>query len=197
MILLHNKTETARSANIFFCEAIGLCRDVMPTCRIWSVSMLFSLRQQQHCFWPTNLHFISLVFIWLLNSHAWRAATMMFCTTFLSAPSEDLGCESGGDKAALADGGLGPGSCLSSLHCLVLPQDELYTSLSEPTTHLSICPKDQTCSLVGKMLFDVGVTTCGTRDGGCIWDKVRRRRSRSASPSPSKSPCSERVKGMC
>lgn len=128
---------------------------------------------------------------------------MMFCTTFLSAPSEELNCEGsggGGGGAAVGGGGLGPGSCLSSLHCLVLPQDELYPSLSVPTARLSICSKERAHKLVGKMLLDVSMTTCGARDGGCIWDRVRRRRSRSASPSPSKtpkSPCSESVKGMC
>lgn len=126
---------------------------------------------------------------------------MMFCTTFLSAPSEELNCEGGGGGTAVGGGGLGPGSCLSSLHCLVLPQDELYPSLSDPTARLSICPEERAHSLVGKMLLDVGVSACAAREeGGCIWDRVRRRRSRSASPSPSKtpkSPCSESVKGMC
>lgn len=126
---------------------------------------------------------------------------MMFCTTFLSAPSEELNREGGGGGgAAVGGGGLGPGGCLSSLHCLVLPQDELYPSLSDPTARLSICAEERACSLVGKMLLDVSMTTCGARDRGCIWDRVRRRRSRSASPSPSKtpkSPCSESVGGMC
>uniref|UniRef100_A0A3P8TTZ7 WASP like actin nucleation promoting factor n=1 Tax=Amphiprion percula TaxID=161767 RepID=A0A3P8TTZ7_AMPPE len=124
---------------------------------------------------------------------------MMFCTTFLSAPSEELNREgSGGGGAAVGGGGLGPGGCLSSLHCLVLPQDELYPSLSDPTARLSICAEERACSLVGKMLMDVSMTTCGASDRGCIWDRVRRRRSRSASPSPSKtpkSPCSEGVGG--
>ncbi|XP_060886229.1 WASP like actin nucleation promoting factor b isoform X3 [Labrus mixtus] len=127
---------------------------------------------------------------------------MMFCTTFLSAPSEEINCEgsAGGGVGAAASGGggLSPGSCLSSLHCLVLPQDELYPSLSDPTARLSICPKDQAHDLVGKMLLDVSMSTCRESDSGCIWDRVRRRRSRSASPSPSKSrksPCSESVKG--
>lgn len=124
----------------------------------------------------------------------------MFCTTFLSAPSEELNCEGSGGGGAVGGGGLGPGSCLSSLHCLVLPQDELYPSASDPTARLSICSKERAHKLVGKMLLDVSMTTCGPRDGGCIWDRVRRRRSRSASPLPSKtpkSPCSESVKGMC
>lgn len=132
-------------------------------------------------------------------AHAQSAFTMMFCTTFLSAPSEELGCEGGGAGGAAGGGGLSPGSCLSSLHCMVLPQDELYPSLSDPTAQLSVCPEERSCNLVGKMLLDVSMTTCRARDGGCIWDRVRRRRSRSASPSPSKtpkSPCSESVKGM-
>lgn len=126
---------------------------------------------------------------------------MMFCTTFLSAPSEDLNSEgSGGGGGAVGGGGLGPGSCLSSLHCLVLPQDELYPTLSDPTARLSLCSKEQAQTLVGKMLLDVSITSCGAKEGRCVWDRVRRRRSRSASPSPSKtpkSPCSANVKGMC
>lgn len=125
---------------------------------------------------------------------------MMFCTTFLSAPSEELNCEVGGGRAPVGGGGLGPSTCLSSLHCLVLPQDELYPSLSVPTARLSICPEERARKFVGKMLVDVGMTTCREREGGCIWDRVRKQRSRSASPLPSKtlkSPCSEIVKGMC
>ncbi|XP_047430904.1 WASP like actin nucleation promoting factor b isoform X5 [Mugil cephalus] len=123
---------------------------------------------------------------------------MMFCTTFLSAPSDELGCDGGGGGASVAGGGLGPGSCLSSLHCLVLPQDELYPPLSDPAARLSVCAEERAGGLVGKMLLDAGMATCGLRDGGCIWDRVRRRRSRSASPSPSKtpkSPCSEGIRG--
>lgn len=52
---------------------------------------------------------------------------MMFCTTFLSAPSEEL-----------AEGVPLPGGCLAPLHCLVLPQDELYGPLSEPVARLSL-----------------------------------------------------------
>lgn len=51
----------------------------------------------------------------------------MFCTTFLSAPSEEL-----------AEGGPLPGGCLAPLHCLVLPQDELYGPISEPAARLSL-----------------------------------------------------------
>ncbi|KAG7496609.1 neural Wiskott-Aldrich syndrome protein-like isoform X3 [Solea senegalensis] len=125
---------------------------------------------------------------------------MMFCTTFLSAPSEDLNCEGGGGGAAAAVvGGVSSGSCLTSLHCLILPQDDLYPSLSDQTARLSICAEEQTRNLMDKMLLDAGATTCAARgEGRCIWDRVRRRRSRSASPLPSKtpkSPCSQRVKG--
>ncbi|XP_026002461.1 neural Wiskott-Aldrich syndrome protein-like isoform X3 [Astatotilapia calliptera] len=123
---------------------------------------------------------------------------MMFCTTFLSAPSEELNCEASGRGATMGGGGLSPGSCLSSLHCLVLPQDELYPSLSDPTARLSICSEDRACNLVDKVLVDISVTTCNARSSRCIWDNLRRRRSRSASPSPSKTPnrpCSKRVGG--
>ncbi|XP_069556109.1 actin nucleation-promoting factor WASL-like isoform X3 [Brachyistius frenatus] len=123
---------------------------------------------------------------------------MMFCTTFLSAPSDDLNSDGGGGGATVGGGRLGPGSCLSSLHCLVLPQDELYPSLADPAARLSVCGERRTSGLGGKMFLDVGMSPCGARDGRCIWDKVRRRRSRSASPSPSKtpkSPCSESVRG--
>lgn len=139
-------------------------------------------------------------------SHAQSPATMMFCTTFLSAPSEDNHCESGGGGGGGGaggggvGGGLSPGSCLSTLHCLVLPQDELYPPLSDRSARPSICPKERAHTLVGKMLLDVSMDTYGAREGSCMWDRVRRRRSRSASPSPSKtpkSPCSESVKGMC
>lgn len=122
------------------------------------------------------------------------AAMMMFCTTFLSAPSEDLGCEGGGG------GFVGPGSCLSSLHCLVLPQEELYTSFPDLTAPLSVCSDRQACSLVGKTLLDVSMTASGERDGVCVWERVRWQRSRSASLSPSqphKSLCNENGKGMC
>ncbi|XP_034718837.1 WASP like actin nucleation promoting factor b isoform X3 [Etheostoma cragini] len=126
---------------------------------------------------------------------------MMFCTTFLSAPSDELNCDDnggGGGGAAVGGGGLSPGSCLSTLHCLVLPQDELYPSFPDPPSRLSMSPKEPAHNLVNKMLLGVSMSACRERDGGCIWDRVRRRRSRSASPSPSKtpcSPCSERVKG--
>ncbi|XP_061570083.1 WASP like actin nucleation promoting factor b isoform X4 [Cololabis saira] len=121
---------------------------------------------------------------------------MMFCTTFLSSPPEDLSSEGGGGRAT-GGRGLGP-CCLSSLQCLVLPQDELYPSLSDRTARLSMCAEERACNLVGKMLLDVSMSSCRARDGGCIWDRVKRRRGRSASSSPiqtPKSPCRESVKG--
>ncbi|XP_061524011.1 WASP like actin nucleation promoting factor b isoform X3 [Phycodurus eques] len=117
---------------------------------------------------------------------------MMFCTTFLSAPSEELGGESGGGAGA-GGRGLGPASCLSTLHCLVLPQDELYPGLSEPSF-----TQVRAHSFIGDMLLDVRGGACHDRDSGGIWDRVRRRRSRSASPLPSKtpkSPCRDSLKG--
>lgn len=87
--------------------------------------------------------------------------TMMFCTTFLSTPSEEL-----------TDGGAPlPGGCLAPLHCLVLPQDELYGQLSDPVARLSLrhhsqhgshscfIPSSPTSSSVldvGHLLLDVG-----------------------------------------
>lgn len=94
----------------------------------------------------------------------------------------------------------GPGSCLSSLHCLVLPQEELYTSPSEPAAPLSVRPETRARSPAGKMPLGVHMTASGERNSVCVWDRMSRGRSRSASPSPSKtrrSPCSESVKGMC
>lgn len=111
--------------------------------------------------------------------------TMMFCTTFLSAPSEDLGCDGTG-SGPLHYGHLGPGSCLSSLHCLVLPQDELYPSLSERTGSISVRSNETVGRLVGNVPLDAKASP--KRDSGRIWDRVRGRRSRSASPSPSKTP---------
>lgn len=131
----------------------------------------------------------------------------MFCTTFLSAPSEEQSCNGGrGEGGGRGGGGglrgadLGPGSCLSSLHCLVLPQDELNPvhSDSDSDARLSSCPKDGAQKLVSRALLGVGGASLAARHDQCIWDRVRRRRSRSASPSPSKtpkSPCNQSVKG--
>ncbi|XP_078798314.1 actin nucleation-promoting factor WASL isoform X6 [Oryzias latipes] len=121
---------------------------------------------------------------------------MMFCTTFLSNPSEELNCDGGGAAAAaVGGGGLGP-CCLSSLHCLVLPQDELYPPLSNPAARLSLCTEERACSFVGKMLLDVNLSPCRSGGGRCIWDRVRRRHSRSASPSQnSHSPCRDDSRG--
>ncbi|CAB1419005.1 unnamed protein product [Pleuronectes platessa] len=79
---------------------------------------------------------------WELDPIEPLSSTMMFCTTFLSAPSEELNPEGSGvgGGTAMGGGGLGPGSCLSSLHCLVLPQDDLYPSLSDPTARRSVGP---------------------------------------------------------
>ncbi|XP_057711137.1 WASP like actin nucleation promoting factor b isoform X3 [Corythoichthys intestinalis] len=113
---------------------------------------------------------------------------MMFCTTFLSAPSEDIGCENCAGEGGPSGGGLGPASCLSTLHCLVLPQDELYPNRSDAS-------QVRARSFTGDMLVDARADTC--RDSRGIWDRVRRR-SRSVSPLPSKttkSPCHKTVKG--
>ncbi|XP_037551868.1 WASP like actin nucleation promoting factor b isoform X3 [Nematolebias whitei] len=83
---------------------------------------------------------------------------MMFCTTFLSAPSEELISDEGG--------GLGPG-CLSSFHCVVLPQDELYPPLSDASSRLSIGTRNQTCNLSSKMLVDISISSYLTGGGVC------------------------------
>lgn len=134
----------------------------------------------------------------LLETHApHSAARMMFCTTFLSAPSEDQSCDGGGG-GGLRGADLGPGSCLSSLHCLVLPQDELTPGPLDSGTRLSACPKEGAQKLASSALLGGGGASLGARHDGCIWDRVRRRRSRSASPSPStspKSPFNQSAKG--
>lgn len=108
---------------------------------------------------------------------------MMFCTTFLSAPSEEIHCEvdrnRGGQQGG---GGMGRGSCLS-LHCVLLPRDEPNTSARVP-----VCPSGRPPKPArGPFLGDRG-------DGG-VWDRVRRRRGRSASPSPSKTQKNSRREG--
>ncbi|XP_054910696.1 WASP like actin nucleation promoting factor b isoform X5 [Poeciliopsis prolifica] len=106
---------------------------------------------------------------------------MMFCTTFLSAPCEELLSEGGvggrAAPAAAAAGGLGPG-CLSSFHCLVLPQDELYPSLSDSSARTE----------AAKMLVDVGMSSCRAGEGGRVWGKAGGRCARSASPLPCLTP---------
>lgn len=82
---------------------------------------------------------------------------MMFCTTFLSAPSEELISDEGG--------GLGPG-CLSSFHCVVLPQEELYPPLSDAASRLAIGTKEQTCNLSSKMLVDISISSSYLTGGG-------------------------------
>lgn len=117
---------------------------------------------------------------------------MMFCTTFLSAPCEELLSEGGvgGGRAAPAAaagpdaaGGLGPG-CLSSFHCLVLPQDELYPSLSDSSART----EERARSLAGKMLVDVGLSSCRAGEGGRVWGRAGGRCARSASPLPCLTP---------
>ncbi|KAK6269265.1 hypothetical protein J4Q44_G00394180 [Coregonus suidteri] len=89
---------------------------------------------------------------------------MMFCTTFLSSPSEDLSEGGGG-------GGMHPGGCLSTLHCLILPQEDLYAPPSDPTTRLSLRHRDHACGVVGKMLLDVNMSAAG----GCEGDRGERK----------------------
>ncbi|XP_051912140.1 WASP like actin nucleation promoting factor b isoform X3 [Hippocampus zosterae] len=113
---------------------------------------------------------------------------MMFCTTFLSAPSDERVCERGGGGGG--GGGFGPAGCLSTLHCLVLPQDELYPNFAEPSA-----AQVRARGFIGDALPDVRAGACRDGDGGGMWDRVRRRRSRSVSPLPSKtpkSPCSDK-----
>lgn len=112
---------------------------------------------------------------------------MMFCTTFLSAPSEEIHCEVNRSRGGQQGGGAtGPGSCLS-LHCVVLPRDEPNTSAL-----VSVRPSGRAPTPArGALLGDGG--------GGGVWDRVRRRRGRSASPSPSKTQKNSRreaAKGM-
>lgn len=106
---------------------------------------------------------------------------MMFCTTFLSAPSEEIHCEGnrtrGGQQGG---GGTGPGSFLS-LHCVVLSRDE-------PNPSARACPPGRPPKPAGRPLLGDG------GDGG-VWDRVRRRRGRSASPSPSKTQKNSRREG--
>lgn len=66
---------------------------------------------------------------------------MMFCTTFLSAPTDDI-----------LDGASDLGGCLAPLQCLVLPQDELYGPFSQP-----VGDSERTCVLMGKILLNVGL----------------------------------------
>uniref|UniRef100_A0AAZ3PJZ5 Neural Wiskott-Aldrich syndrome protein n=1 Tax=Oncorhynchus tshawytscha TaxID=74940 RepID=A0AAZ3PJZ5_ONCTS len=109
---------------------------------------------------------------------------MMFCTTFLSSPSEDLS-EGGGGGAML------PGGCLSTLHCLILPQEELYAPPSDLATRLSLRHGDHACGVVGKMLLDVNMAAAGDCKGDRGWrkgDGIPCDCSPSVSPSVRKSP---------
>ncbi len=69
---------------------------------------------------------------------------MMFCTTFLSAPSDEI-----------LDGASDLGGCLAPLQCLVLPQDELYGPFSDPAANLR--HSERTCVVMGKILLNVGL----------------------------------------
>lgn len=74
----------------------------------------------------------------------------MFCTTFLSAPSDEL-----------LDLGSDVEGCLAPLHCLILPQDELYAPFCDAAVNL------RHSVVMGQILMDVSVGV-----------------SRSVSPSP-------------
>ena len=146
------------------------------------------------------------VFILSLADARYPSATMMFCTTFLSTPADELVCEGGvgevkgGGRSSpvgvVPGQGLGPGGCLSTLHCLVLPQEELCQSLAYRQG-------DGPCgnSAVGKrMLLEVNRATSFSRDdrggGGC---GARKHRSRSVSPALGRrpaSPAKDWFKGM-
>ncbi|XP_036004790.1 WASP like actin nucleation promoting factor b isoform X2 [Fundulus heteroclitus] len=121
---------------------------------------------------------------YIFQSGSAPTAAMMFCTTFLSAPSEELHSEGGvGGGAApvpSGGGGLGPG-CLSSFHCLVLPQDELCPPLSVRPEERARCP-------AGKTLLDVGLSGCRAGESRRGWGGVGGRGARSASPSPRLTP---------
>ncbi|XP_016125800.1 neural Wiskott-Aldrich syndrome protein-like isoform X2 [Sinocyclocheilus grahami] len=69
---------------------------------------------------------------------------MMFCTTFLSAPTDEI-----------LDGASDLGGCLAPLQCLVLPQDELYGPFSDPAANLR--HSERTCVVMGKILLNVGL----------------------------------------
>ncbi|KAK0131072.1 Neural Wiskott-Aldrich syndrome protein [Merluccius polli] len=121
-----------------------------------------------------------------------KSATMMFCTTFLSTPADELGCEGGGgidrggrsSPVGVVPGpALGRAGCLSTLHCLVLPQEELYQSLSYRSGGGGVVGK--------RMLLEVNRTTsCGGEDRGAGGSGARRHRSRSVSPALCRRPMS-------
>lgn len=69
---------------------------------------------------------------------------MMFCTTFLSAPTDEK-----------LDGASDLGGCLAPLQCLVLPQDELYGPFADPSVNLR--HSERTCVVMGKILLNVGL----------------------------------------
>ncbi|KAI4879054.1 hypothetical protein NFI96_001606 [Prochilodus magdalenae] len=88
-----------------------------------------------------------------------RAVKMMFCTTFLSAPSEEL-----------LDAGSDLGGCLTLLHCLVLPEDELCASLSEPAARLSLSPSEHSCGVMGKVLLNASLGAVDVGGPGSVLD---------------------------
>ncbi|KTG06671.1 hypothetical protein cypCar_00004704 [Cyprinus carpio] len=69
---------------------------------------------------------------------------MMFCTTFLSVPTDEI-----------LDGASDLGGCLAPLQCLVLPQDELYGPFSDAAANLR--HSERTCVVMGKILLNVGL----------------------------------------
>uniref|UniRef100_A0A8C2GQA9 WASP like actin nucleation promoting factor b n=1 Tax=Cyprinus carpio TaxID=7962 RepID=A0A8C2GQA9_CYPCA len=69
---------------------------------------------------------------------------MMFCTTFLSAPTDEM-----------LDEASDLGGCLAPLQCLVLPQDELYCPFSDAAANLR--HSERTCVVMGKILLNVGL----------------------------------------
>lgn len=104
---------------------------------------------------------------------------MMFCTTFLSAPTEEIHYEVNRNGG----GGMGPGSCLS-LRCVVLPRDEPNAS-----ARAAVCPSGRAHKPARRLLLGEG----------CVWGRVGRRCGPSASPSPSKTQKNSRreaAKGM-
>lgn len=113
---------------------------------------------------------------------------MMFCTTFLSAPSEELHCEASRTRGgAPGGGGAGPGRCLSSLRCVVPPQDEPNASAR---VSVRAAGRPHRWAVGGLRLGDGG--------DGRFWDGARmRRRGGSASPSKSqKNSPRQGAKGM-
>ncbi|KAG9345880.1 hypothetical protein JZ751_009036 [Albula glossodonta] len=109
-----------------------------------------------------------------LRSHAHpESRERMFCTTFLSTPSEEL-----------TDCGSKPSGCLAPLHCLVLPQDELYMPLAISTSRLSHRHGDQARVTMGKLLLDVNVVATSRDNSGMNYVEFGARLSLGDSKSP-------------